>query len=156
MTQKLILRAPVFLAAFLFVSCHSLTTAVRGGNPPQFSFSSGRFAECCTTLTFLGVYEVPPENIEAAWSQRPKDDVVLWQIWPAPTTNNEANALPTVTYGSVPPGFVQKVPTSGSPPPLVEGKVYEVGGPAVDVPHSYIRFIIRNGKATEVPIPGKW
>ena len=107
-------------------------------------------------LTFLGVYEVPVENIDAPWSQRQKDKIVLWQIWPGAGTNSSANALPTITYGVVPAGFIQKVPANGPPPALVEGKVYEVGGPAVEVPHSYVRFVIRNGKATEVPIPGKW
>lgn len=147
------LLAIAFLA--LLASCHSLTISMDESVPPNFNFSAGRFAECCRHLTFLGVYEIPPENQNLPWAApKPKEKIVLWQIWPK--DNNSAEALPVITYGKVPPGFIQKIPESGEPPPsLVEGKIYEVGGPAIEVPDAYMRFTIRNGKAARLPIPGK-
>jgi hypothetical protein len=122
--------------------------------PPSFSFSAGPFAECCRHLMFLNVYEIPPENQNLPWTEpKPKENVVLWQVWPK--GSNVVEDLPVITYGKVPPGFIQKIPESGAPPPLVEGKIYEAGGPAVEVPDAYMRFTIRNGKAVRLPIPGK-
>jgi hypothetical protein len=152
-TIKFLFAAPLLL---VLVSCHSLTISMDENVPPNFSFSAGRFAECCRHLAFLGVYEVLPENQNLSWTApKSKEDIVLWQIWPKDSSVNAADALPIITYGKVPPGFIQKIPESGEPPPLVEGRVYEVGGPAIEVPNAYMRFTIRNGKSIRLPIPGK-
>jgi hypothetical protein len=122
--------------------------------PPSFDFSAG-FSECCNYLRFLNVYEIPPENQNVPWSAKtPKEVVHLWEIVPKDANYVDAANLPTITYGKVPPGWVQKFPERGEPPPLLEGHVYEVGGPQVEVPHAYMRFTIRNGKAARIPIPG--
>ena len=152
--RTLFLLASCLTAVFLS-GCHTLTTSVHGGNPPTFSFSAGRLVHCCNYLEFLVVSEVPPENINAPWTQHPKENTHLWWIWPKEGTNNYADALPEITYGVVPPGFRQSVPAEGPPPPLIEGKVYEVGGPAISVPKSYIRFEIRDGRARQLPIPAQ-
>ena len=122
--------------------------------PPTFTFSAGRFADCCRHLAFLGVYEVPPENQNIPWPEpMPRENIVLWQIWPKDNTDNSADALPPITYGKVPPGFTQRIPALGAPPPLVEGNIYEVGGPPIEVSEAYMRFTVRNGKAVKIPIP---
>jgi hypothetical protein len=150
-TVKFLLAATV---VGVLASCHSLTISMDENVPPNFNFSAGIFAECCRHLTFLGVYEVPPENQNLPWAApRPKEDIVLWQIWPK--DSNAAENVSVITYGKVPPGFIQKIPESGEPPPLVEGKIYEVGGPAIEVPNAYMRFTIRNNKSVRLPIPGK-
>jgi hypothetical protein len=70
------------------------------------------------------------------WStQLPKENIYLWQIVPKDANYVEAANLPRITYGQVPAGWVQKVPTSGEPPRLLDGHVYEVGGPQVEVPY---------------------
>jgi len=123
------------------VGCRSLTISMTESNPPVFHFSASRFAECCRHLAFLGVYEV----------QDGKDNIVLWRIRPADGTDNSAEGPPPINYGKVPVGFIQEIPAKGEPPALVEGKLYEVGGPPVEVSHAYMRFTIRNGKAVQIP-----
>jgi len=82
----------------------------------------------CHTLlvVYPGFYvlEVPPNRSPSA------DFPKLWEI--RPTENNKISDLPAITYGVVPAGFTQTIPSSGPAPPLVEKKTYEAGGPAFD------------------------
>ena len=122
--------------------------------PPTFNFSPG-IAECCNYLRFLNVYEIPPENQSVRWSAKaPRENIHLWEIAPKDVNYVEGRNLPVITYGKIPPGWVQKFPESGEPLPLLEGHVYEAGGPQVEVPQAFMRFAIRNGKAVRIPIPG--
>ena len=111
-----------------------MTIAVtKDTNPPSFKLSgSGR-------LVFLTVSEVIPGKTPSV------DDPVMWKIEPA--EERLISHLPEVTYGSVPPGFTQTAPAHGMPQPLLEGKIYEIGGPAYDADGGAIRFTIENGKA---------
>ena len=121
--------------------CKSLSISVNDTNPPVFTFSAGQFAECCTHLAFLVVYEV-----EAGKDQ----GNVIWEIRPKSGTDNSANGLPRITYGRVPEGFEQVTPSVGTPPALQEGRVYAASGPRVEVPDAYVKFRIQNGKAIRV------
>jgi hypothetical protein len=129
--------------ALMFSGCRSLTISMNNSNPPVFTFSTGRFSECCDHLIFLTVSELPTGNTTEA-----KD---LWQIFPLSSTDNYGNHLPRITYGQVPAGFEQKIPASGSPPPLEEGKTYEAFGPLIATPHAVVRFRISNGQAIQLP-----
>jgi hypothetical protein len=147
-----ILTAGVFGCGFQTKGMH---TAMTEEVPPRFSFSGGRF-DHVSHLPFFIVVEVPAENQSVRWNQpQPKENRAIWWIFPETGADGELKNLPVITYGTLPPRFVQKVPEQGEPPKLEEGKVYEAGGPAVMVPCTYIRFTIRNGKAVRVPIPGK-
>ena len=117
----------------------SMTVTMDGVNPPSFQLSgSGR-------LVFFAVTEVPE-------GRRSKiNDPSMWEI--RPTDENLISALPAITYGVVPLGFKQTIPSSGAPPPLVEGKVYEAGGPAFNANGGSMRFTIKEGKAVEVAKP---
>src|SRR5690242_3130262 len=128
--RLLICFATLTLVSFV-AGCNSLTISVNETNPPVFSFSAGQLAECCTHLAFLAVSET---------SDQKRVTKIIWDIRPVSGTNNSAEGLPQITYGQVPPGFVQTVPTVGPPPPLEEGKIYEAFGPRVEVPNAYIRF----------------
>jgi hypothetical protein len=129
----------ITLSLVLVVSgCKSLSISINDTNPPVFTFSAGQFAECCTHLAFLIVYEVPAGN---------EDHKVIWQIRPKSGTDNSAEGLPQITYGEVPEGFEQLVPSDGTPPALQEGKVYAASGPRVEVPEAFVMFRIQNGKA---------
>ena len=139
-------RLGIWLTAFTLLvvvsGCRSLTIAINDNNPPVFSFSASRFAECCDHLAFLTVWEVgPAQSIQTGGGK------VIWQIWPLSGTDNSASGLPSITYGTVPPGFVQKVPEVGPPVRLEEGKEYEAAGPLIEVPEAYVRFRIEKGKA---------
>lgn len=102
---------PLVLA---MAGCKSLSISLNDTNPPVFTFTAGQFAECCTHLALLVVYEV----------QAGKDEgKVIWEIRPKSGTDNSAKGLPRIAYGQVPPGFEQLVPSVGTAPALEAGKV---------------------------------
>lgn len=119
--------------------CKSLSVSVNDTNPPVFTFSAGQFAECCTHLAFLVVYEVDGDHQRAIWQIRPKSG-----------TDNSADGLPRITYGQVPQGFEQLVPSVGTPPALEEGKTYAASGPRIEVPEAFVMFRIQDGKAVRI------
>ena len=149
MKLRLTLGLAIIPMTLLIVSCGSLAISINDTNPPVFSFSAGRFAECCDHLTFLAVWEIPNSEQDLSLSEA-KEKKIIWEIWPMSGTDNSANRLPTIIYGEVPSGFVQKIPTVGAPPQLEEGKIYEVSGPRVEVPKAFVRFRIQKGKAVQV------
>jgi hypothetical protein len=72
----------------------------------------------------------------------------MWEI--RPTDENLISKLPAITYGVVPPGFKQIIPAAGAPPPLVEGKIYNAGGPAFEANGGSICFTIKDGRPLEL------
>ena len=75
---------------------------------------------------------------------------VIWEIRPRSGTDNSAKGLPQITYGQVPPGFEQLVPSVGTPPALQAGKVYAASGPRIEVPEAFVMFRIQDGKAIRI------
>jgi hypothetical protein len=144
MKSRLFICLGTALLMALIAGCSSLSITIDDANPPRFSFSAGQFAECCDHLAFLTVYEVPSDDSDATSGK------IIWEIWPVSGTDNSAKALPKITYGQVPSGFVQKVPESGPAPKLGEGKIYEASGPRMEVPEAHVRFRIQNGKAVQI------
>ena len=123
---------------FLLAACerHMTLTVTKDSNPPSFKFSgSGE-------LIFLVLFERTADKPSSV------DDPVMWKIRPAEDTR--VYKLPEITYGVVPAGFTQIEPASGSPPPLLEGKTYEFGGPNYNAPGGWTRFTIKNGKAVVI------
>lgn len=57
-------------------------------------------------------------------------DVIVWQITPHTHSQDRRfsspDKFPVITYGKVPEEWVQQLPTTGSPPPLLDGYVYTV------------------------------
>jgi hypothetical protein len=123
-----------------------LKVTLDGKNPPTIRFNgSGE-------LSWVYIYQVTPEGKIPLKGK----DSELWVIVPKPTIS--ASASPPITYGVVPTGFVQQVPSSGNPPPLEEGKVYGFGADTRGQPGSAVWFTIRDGKSVQVPKtdpPGK-
>ena len=74
----------------------------------------------------------------------------IWEIRPRSGTDNSANGLPRITYGQLPQGFEQVVPSVGAAPALQEGKVYAASGPRIEVPDAFVMFRIQNGKAVRI------
>jgi hypothetical protein len=135
-------RLALFVAACLcmlrFAACERpMTFTVRSdSNPPTFELSGSG------NLIFLGLFEVIPGK------QSSVDDPVMWKI--RPVGENRVDDLPEITYGVVPTGFQQTEPASGPPPLLLEGKIYELGGPTSNAPGGWIRFTIKDGKAVVI------
>jgi hypothetical protein len=117
-------------------------------NPPTFVFRGGG------NIEFLSVIEIAPENQNVPdVEQDNSKNKVLWWIWPTSSAAGEVRNLSGITYGKVPARFVQKTPANGPPPPLIEGKTYEAGGPPISSRNIYLRFTIREGKVVQIPIP---
>jgi hypothetical protein len=133
----------LFLSLLILVAAigceRDLRIKIDGKNPPTFTLSGSG------NLVFLSLGEVhnskPP----------PLGAPDLWKI--RPNGNNKISKLPNITYGIIPNGFTQVIPASGAPPPLIEGKVYDFGGPADNANGGSIWFTIQDGKAVEVPQP---
>lgn len=143
----------VLLVVFLALTAcyeHDTVVSVDSGLPPTFRLSGSG------NLVFFGVWEVARENQNRSPSERDGDkDVLLWQIWPSGLSSEQtvARRLPAITYGSIPKGFEQKVPHETPPPNLVEGKIYEAGGPASNANGGFIWFSIQHGKVVKVETP---
>ena len=106
-----------------------------------------------TNLDFFLVKELASENVDLPYSEQTDEkNKVVWQIWPKQSSDGDLSHLPSITYGLVPSGFTQRIPTEGKPPGLVEGKIYEAGGPSITMPKGIVRFKIVNAKAIRLPI----
>ena len=130
--RALVAVTVVFVASLVACERNMTIAVVNQSNPPSFTLSgSGR-------LVFFSVFEVPRDRPLSI------DDPKMWEI--RPVDENLISKLPHITYGVVPPGFQQTIPKTGTPPLLVEGTLYEAGGPAFDANGGAIRFTIKDGK----------
>jgi len=102
--------------------------------PPSFKFTGSG------TLPFFIVIDLGDEK------STKMSDAVLWKIVP---DSAKAGTVPLgpITYGVVPEGWTQTVPAQGSPPPLVERRVYHAGGPEIEMPEGVVKFKIIGGRA---------
>jgi hypothetical protein len=126
--------AVLLLATLCCAECERDTEiSVKGGNPPVFEFSGNG------NLVFLSVSDDSPNKVEE------RSGGFLWKITPE-SGNSYVNRLPPITYGQVPPGFKQEIPADGAPPPLIEGKYYQVSAPAYNANGDWVYILIRNGK----------
>jgi hypothetical protein len=143
----------LLLAVFMLSACYEedMEISIDQRVPPTFKLSGSG------NLAFFAVSEVAQENQHGVPFQRDSNkNVILWQIWPDGLSADAKviRRLPPITYGSLPAGFVQKVPRNGSPPELMEGKIYEAGGPASNANGGFIWFTIKGGKVVKVDAPG--
>ena len=139
-TKNLMWAGLILIFLFLAISTgceRDMRIKIDGKNPPTFTLSGSG------DLVFLYLAEVHdnrPPSLE---------DPDLWEI--RPNGNNKISKLPSITYGTVPQGFIQVTPASGAPPPLIEGKLYAVGGPNANANGGSIWFTIKGGRSVEVP-----
>jgi len=146
-----LMKLAVVVQLLLLDACSgNITISVDKQLPPTFTFSRN-FAEL-DYLPMFYVSEVDPENVKIPYTKERKDNKMIWQITPKTAENGEIDQLPPIVYGIVPSGFKQLVPELGSPPQLVEGIIYEAGGPAVQMPKGFLRFTIRDDQIVRVPI----
>jgi len=151
--RKAALLLPLFCVA---LACKAdIEISMTNSVPPAFTFERARSAHVYY-LDFFVVRDIAPANQNRPHlEQDPDKNTVIWQVWPRTTADGTIDSLPPITYGSVPAGFNQTIPKEGTPPPLLEGKVYEAGGPPISMRKGYLRFVIRDGKAVAIPIPGR-
>ena len=114
-------------------------------NPPVFSLDGNGY------LNFFWVSEVgAPEPIPEDLRVSNGKDRLIWVIWPSNVSDTSIGKLPKIAYGKIPDGFIQRIPGQAEPPALIEGKIYEAGGPSSNANMEIFRFTIRNGKAVRL------
>jgi len=106
-------------------------------NPPTFELSGNG-----SLILFLVVG--PYSSAEEVDSKRGVQ--AIWEISPGEHAGESVGNLPPITYGSLPPGFRQKTPSSGAPPPLEEGKFYSIGAPSIGANFRGICFTVEGGE----------
>jgi len=119
---------------------------IENGSPPGFVLSGpGRLDHFEITGPDL---ERDPANRSGQRDYLPAMKV-YWRLVPGPTAK-PLEDIGAITYGQVPSGLIQIYPEKGSPPPLVEGDLYNVHLEP-DNSHSYNTFFsIREGKILAV------
>jgi len=149
MSCRMKLLLTTTMALLLNMACEVDTrVSIDGRNPPTFSFDGTGY------LTFFTVKEIAPENQSVPnVEQDPSKNRIIWWVWPTQPLEKPMKYTTPITYGKIPDGFYQKVPESGVPPPLTEGKVYEAGGQTASAHGGYIRFTVRDGQAVQLKIP---
>ena len=146
-------QLPIVLFLLIVLGCNhsscerNTTIAIHDSkNPPTFSLSGNGH------LNFFWVSEVDAtQPIPTDVHTNSGGDRMLWEIWPREIQSTAIPDLPLITYGRVPAGFTQKFPAEGTPPPLVEGKIYEAGGPSSGANMEVFRFTIKDGSAVAMP-----
>jgi hypothetical protein len=89
---------------------------IEGGNPPIFSIWSGTGKFWMISIT---------EYVDDKSLKPSKRDREIWRVDAnAPESADYPSTIGRITYGTVPRGYHQSVPASGTPPPLVAGKYY--------------------------------
>jgi hypothetical protein len=139
-----------FLASLLVLvsvcsACEWDTTVrLKDSNPPQFRLSgSGKLA----MLRMVG---------QQVRSTPPSDASVVWEIAPREGQfgGTGVGILGSITYGEIPPGYLQKYPEEGKPPPLVEGQLYAVRFETTGANGAHVYFIYRKGRLVETNFQG--
>jgi hypothetical protein len=132
----------ILLAAMAVVNCgRDPSLVIENTKPPRFVFSG---SGTVTHLTITGPdLERDPKPTSGGDHLTPLK--VYWEI--ASTPGTRMNDVGPVTYGQVPPGFVQIEPQNGaSPPNLIEQHSYNFRL-SVDGGDGFNRFfVIRDGR----------
>lgn len=121
MRTLLLLVAIVIL--FGFTSCRRHTSLrIENGSPIRFAISGPGL---------LNVLRVSGPDLErepnrSGEGERLMVSKIYWEIAPLGTSTRSLDEVGPIVYGKVPPGFVQLQPSGGSPPPLVQGDLYNV------------------------------
>lgn len=150
MTARIRSLRPLWLLLFAWplAGCERSThVRVEGGTAPVFLLSGSG------ALGNFAVYG--QEHIEKA--EDPFDDkFALWEIKPirGDLQGTPVEDLRSITYGVVPPAYVQIKPPLGSAPPLTEGQKYFYQLVTTGAPWASGYLEIRNSHAVPTEGPG--
>ena|SRR5262245_54055774 len=133
-TRKFISLCSTLAAGFLLIACEpSLRAKVDGSAiPPIFRFYGGEE---------IRAFYITTDKADAPECR--SNGCVLWEIDSVGISETPLG----ITYGVVPPGFRQVIPTSGSPPPLEPENKYAYHFVGCGFGHG--GFIIHDGKVGE-------
>lgn len=135
MTMTLVL----VLLGILGSGCGERKTEVQlqGGNPPAFNLSgSGNLVALSIGIQSQDKSLVPSKRITK-----------IWEIVPTRNDGKPVESIGEITYGIVPDGYRQTIPTEGRPPSLTEANYYRYYFETINAPHATGTFEIKNGRA---------
>ena len=136
----------LFLVAWFFGGCERSTSVwVKGGTAPVFNLSGS--GEVAIFTVYSPDYMTKAEKLD-------DENFVLWKIKPSGgyLHGTWIGKLRSITYGVVPPDYIQEKPTVGIPPPLMEGQKYFYFVETTNAPGASGYFEIKNSRA--VPTTG--
>jgi hypothetical protein len=101
---------------------------------------------------YLGQFTVfgPSPNLHRYERGSPE----VWQLNPTDQNSVKISKLTPITYGKVPLGFSQTVPSDGPPPALLEGRIYLATGYTDSAQTGWVEFRITSGRAVTVASSG--
>jgi hypothetical protein len=128
----------IFALVLIFYSACERRTVVKieGTESPIFILSgNGTLGEVVITK---------PANEQHGSPLEP--DNALWQIKEVNMKGKSVDVIKRITYGVVPEGYVQIIPTNGTSPPKLEAnKKYGYLFVTADAPHGHGYFEMKNG-----------
>jgi hypothetical protein len=119
------------------------TIEIQGTDPPVFVLSGPG------NITYFGVGVFSPALPEKS----PNRVQIIWEIFPQDIFGTNIESVGQIDYGTVPPGFLQKTPANGPPPPLAPlepGKYYVFYLLTMGVPRVMGAFEMKDGKTSRV------
>jgi hypothetical protein len=132
--------------ALTLIACDKPDTAIDlamdENIPPTFSVSGPWWAIDFEVIE-LGKVNPTAEN------QYSSDQKTIWKV--SLQSGMRVKEWPSVTYGLIPKGFSQTIPSGGKAPPLVEGKRYAAQALDTSSAGGAIYFEIQNGVLTSAP-----
>jgi len=143
---RLLTTLGFILSALFLIGCERSTSVwVKGGTAPVFNLSGS--GEVAIFTVFSPDYMTKAEKLD-------DENFVLWKIKPSAGYLHATwiGKLRSITYGVVPPDYVQEKPTVGIPPPLMEGQKYFYFVETTNAPGAGGYFEIKNSRA--VPTTG--
>ena len=114
-------------------------------NPPTFNMSgNGRLLSFVVYGPFVKL-----EDMELPSST--SGGRIIWEI--SRSADDRDPSFPQITYGTVPPRFIQLKPAAATPPPLEEGKFYAIGAPSMNADFKRLCVAVDSGKVVKAPCP---
>jgi hypothetical protein len=74
---------------------------------------------------------------------------IIWEI--SRSADDRDPSFPQITYGTVPPRFIQLQPAAGTPPPLEERRFYAIGAPSMNAGFKRLCVTVDSGKVVKAP-----
>jgi hypothetical protein len=131
----------ILLGIGVLTACEENTRiALDSSNPPKISLSGSGHISLLTVEDY--------SRGEQNESSSPNENTIIWWIAPRNGITTAVRNLEPISYGTIPSGFIQKIPENGSPPALQEGHVYEIWVAVSGAKAGSLKFTMKNGRAT--------
>ena len=142
-SRRLLILVSLTLS-FAFAACERDTRVaiIDTKNPPTFRLhGNGKLGTIIVAGPFAKVEDLDSPTVKVG---------KLWEIQRG-YGELPIGDVPPITYGVLPNGFAQRIPTTGSPPQLEEGKFYGISAPSVNAGFRVLCFTVNRGTVVQAP-----